>query len=257
MDCPYPHRREKQAAEHRDTPSDLPGTMSADLVVNTTAGAFVAGLLTSVHCVGMCGPLGCMLAGRQTASPQLAFGAYHLSRVLAYGTLGLMAGMIGQAPIRAMMSSPLVLLPWLLVVALIAIGFGLDRKLPRPKFLTKWLFRSKLRLAQRPPLVAGSLLGLLTPLLPCGPLYLMIGLAAVSGSALAGAEFTVAFALGTVPLLWLSHQPLAHWRQRLSPANLTRMRGAIAFVSAALIAWRLQGTLPFGEASVVTCPLCP
>ena len=230
--------------------------MSANIVVNTTAGAFVAGLLTSVHCVGMCGPLGCLLAGRQSPSPQLAFGAYHLSRVLAYGALGLVAGVLGQAPIQAMMGSPLVLFPWLLVLALIAIAFGLDRKVPRPKFLTKWLFRSRLRLAQRPPIVAGGLLGFLTPLLPCGPLYLMVGLAAASGSAAAGAEFTIAFALGTVPLLWLSHQPLAHWRQRLTPANLATMRTVIALVSAAIIAWRLQGTLPFNNTPVATCPLC-
>ena len=95
-------------------------------------------------------------------------------------------------------------------------------------------------------------------LLPCGPLYIMVGLAAVSGSPIAGAEFTMAFALGTVPLLWLSLQPLAHWRQRLSPTGLATMRGTIAFVSAAIIAWRLQGTLPFGEAqAATTCPLCP
>ncbi len=232
--------------------------MSADLVVNTTAGAFVAGLLTSVHCVGMCGPLGCLLVGRQSnSSPQWAFSAYHASRVISYGLLGLAAGFIGQAPIERMLASPLVLLPWLLVVALIVIGFGLDRKLPRPKFLTKWLFRSKLRLSQRPPIVSGGLLGFLTPLLPCGPLYLMVGLAAVSGSPIAGAEFTMVFALGTVPLLWLSLQPLAHWRQRLSPTHLATMRGTIAFVSAAIIAWRLQGTLPFSEAPVATCPLCP
>ena len=232
--------------------------MNPDVVVNTTAGAFVAGLLTSVHCVGMCGPLGCLVGGRQSASsPHLAFGAYHASRILAYGGLGAAAGIIGQAPIQALVRSPLVVLPWLLVIALIAIGFGLDRKLPRPQFLTKWLFRSKLRLAQRPPLVAGGLLGMLTPLLPCGPLYLMVGLAAVSGSALAGAEFTIAFALGTVPLLWLSQQQLSLWRQRLAPITLMRLRGGIALLSAGIIAWRLQGTLPFNEASVTTCPLCP
>ena len=85
----------------------------------------------------------------------------------------------------------------------------------------------------------------------------MIGLAAVSGSAAAGAEFTAAFALGTIPLLWLSHQPLAHWRQRLTPQALFRLRGGIALLSAAIIAWRLQGTLPFNETTTVSCPLCP
>ncbi len=231
--------------------------MTPDLAVNTTAGAFVAGLLTGVHCVGMCGPMGCLLAGGKSGSSQAAFASYHFTRVAAYGLLGALAGLLGRGPMQAIAVSPLALLPWLLVVALLAIGFGLDRKLPRPKFLAAWLFRSRLRLAQRPPVVAGGLLGGLTPLLPCGPLYIMIGLASVTGSAQAGAEFTIAFALGTVPLLLLAQQPLAHWRQKLSPAALGRVRGGLALSSAALIAWRLQSTLPMNEAAAVSCPLCP
>ena len=109
--------------------------MNADLVVNTTAGAFVAGLLTSVHCVGMCGPVGCLLASSQAKSSQLAFGGCHAARIVAYGGPGVVAGLVGQAPMKAIAASPLILLPWLLVVALVAIGFGLDRKLPRPKFI--------------------------------------------------------------------------------------------------------------------------
>ncbi len=234
--------------------------MSPDLaVVNTTAGAFVAGLLTSIHCVGMCGPVACLLAGsgKTATTHHLQTAAYHGGRILAYGVLGLAAGMIGQAPLQSLAGSPLVLLPWLLVIALVIIGLGWDRMLPRPKFLMAWLIRSKLRLAQRPPVVAGGLLGILTPLLPCGPLYLIIGLAAVSGSATAGAEFTMAFALGTVPLLFLTQAPIARWRHRLTPATLGQLRTALALVSAAVIAWRLQGTLPFNAASATTCPLCP
>lgn len=237
---------------------------ATDLAVNTIAGAFVAGLLTSLHCVGMCGPLGCFLAGsgkNPTASgPGVSlapFGAYHAMRLLSYGSLGFAAGWVGQAPLRALAASPLVLLPWLLVLALILIGLGLDRKLPRPKFLMTWLFRSRLKLAQRPPMIGGGLLGLLTPLLPCGPLYIMVGLAAITGSAHAGAEFMVAFALGTIPLLWLTQAPLAYWRHRFNPQHLTRARATLAFLSAAVIAWRLQGTLPFNEVPVATCPLCP
>lgn len=231
--------------------------MSPDMVVNTTAGAFMAGLLTSVHCAGMCGPMACLIgAQRSTDSRHLPFAAYHGCRIFAYGLLGIAAGFIGREPLQALAGSPLVILPWLLVLALLIIGLGLDRKLPRPKFVMKWLFRSRLRLAQRPPVVAGALLGGLTPLLPCGPLYLIVGLAAVTGSPQAGAEFTMAFAVGTVPLLWLTQFPLAHWRHRLTPSHLAKARAALALISAVVIAWRLQGTLPFNETPVATCPLC-
>lgn len=232
--------------------------MNADMAVNTTAGAFLAGLLTSVHCIGMCGPVACLLGGnRPSGAVHVACGAYHGARVFAYGLLGMVAGLLGQVPIQLLGGSGLMMLPWLLVLALLVIGVGWDRKLPRPKFVMAWLFRFRLCLNRRSPLVAGALLGLLTPLLPCGPLYLMLGLAAVTGSAGAGAEFTVAFALGTIPLLLLAQLPLAHWRQRLAPHTLTKVRCGLALLSAVIIAWRLQGTLPFGEVSSVTCPLCP
>lgn len=231
--------------------------MNESILVNTAAGAFVAGLLSSVHCVGMCGPLSCMMGSAKSKGVIGRFGSYHGGRLLSYTLIGLAVGWIGRAPLDAVMGSPVVLVPWMLVVALVLIGFGLDRKLPRPRWLSAWLFRSKLRLAQRSPVIAGGLIGLLTPLLPCGPLYLMIGVAALSGSASSGGEFMASFALGTMPLLWASQLPLAHWRQRWSPETLGRLRGALALLSASVIVWRLQGTLPFVETSVVSCPLCP
>ena len=92
---------------------------------------------------------------------------------------------------------------------------------------------------------AAAALGLATPLLPCGPLYFLVALALLSGSALRGVEFMLAFGLGTDPLLWLA-QSQFHWvRQKLSPLWLNRTRIALALVTAATISWRLRATLGF------------
>jgi uncharacterized protein len=97
----------------------------------------------------------------------------------------------------------------------------------------------------RPRTQTAAALGLATPLLPCGPLYFLITLALLSGSALRGTEFMLAFGLGTVPLLWLA-QTQFHWvRQKLSPLWLNRTRASLALITAALIAWRLRATLGF------------
>ena len=101
-------------------------------------------------------------------------------------------------------------------------------------------------------LLCAAALGFATPLLPCGPLYFLIALALLAGSAARGAEMMLAFGLGTVPLLWLA-QAQFHWvRRRLSPLWLNRTRVALALVAAATIGWRLRATLglpgpdPFG-----------
>ena len=92
---------------------------------------------------------------------------------------------------------------------------------------------------------AAAALGLATPLLPCGPLYFLVALALLSGSALRGVEFMLAFGLGTVPLLWLAQSQFQWVRQKLSPLWLDRTRIILGCSSALVIGWRLRATLGF------------
>ena len=97
---------------------------------------------------------------------------------------------------------------------------------------------------------SAAVLGLATPLLPCGPLYFLISLALLSGSALHGAETLLAFGLGTVPLLWLA-QTNYHWlRLRLGPVWLARAQTTLALLVATVLVWRLRGTLGLGGPAV-------
>lgn len=230
--------------------------------VNTVAGAFVAGLVTSLHCAGMCGPLAC-LTGRPGSPRQStqSFTAYQVSRTASYGVLGFAAGAVGGAPLRLLMQSPAVILPWCLAVILVALGLGLDKRVPKPAAFGAFLFRLRLGLGKRPPVVEALLLGALTPLLPCAPLYLMAGLAALSGSGASGAQFMIAFAMGTAPLLWLSQRGWGKLRLAVSPQCLARLQRGLALVTALLIAVRLKDTLPFLSAQEIvthpSCPLCP
>jgi sulfite exporter TauE/SafE len=97
----------------------------------------------------------------------------------------------------------------------------------------------------RPRLQVAGVMGLATPLLPCGPLYFLIALAALSGSALRGSEFMLAFGLGTVPLLWLVQANFSWVRSRLSPVGIARVQTAMALVAAVVLSWRLRGSLGF------------
>lgn len=215
--------------------------------VNSPAAAFVAGLITSLHCAGMCGPLACALmpVRGDSADAQTVSTTYHLARLASYAVLGAIAGGLGGLPLTFVSGSFLRWFPWLLVFFFLALAFRLDRHLPKPAALGRLTLRLSAAFRRRSRVEAAAALGFATPLLPCGPLYFIIALALLSGSALRGVEFMLAFGLGTVPLLWLA-QTQFHWvRQKLSPLWLDRTRLALALTTAVVLGWRLRGTLGF------------
>ncbi|MFP4069662.1 MAG: sulfite exporter TauE/SafE family protein [Verrucomicrobiota bacterium] len=217
--------------------------------------ALIAGLVTSVHCVGMCGPLSCAFAPSKPsdASPQLILTSYHLSKLLSYGVIGLLAGAFGGLVVRAVGESWLNYLPWVLVVFFLAVGFRLDRHLPKPKWLGNAYARITRRFGRTRKPVTAAVIGLATPLLPCGPLYMIFGLAMFSGSALRGAEFAVGFGLGTLPLLWLAQSQFMRLNGRLNSAWLSRIQRTVAVVAALVVAWRLRTTLGIEGAEDWVC----
>jgi sulfite exporter TauE/SafE len=225
--------------------------------IQSPAAAFVGGLITSLHCAGMCGPLACavMPVRKDQADGQTVATVYHLSRLSAYAVLGALAGGLGRAPLAWFSQSALRWLPWATVLFFIALALRWDRFLPKPtgpaRLLGQWLPALRGQSRTR----AAAALGFVTPLLPCGPLYFLLTLALLSGSALRGAEFMLAFGLGTVPLLW-AVQSHWHWlRTRLSPVWLNRLRLGLALGAALVAGWRLRGTFGLGgpDPSALLC----
>ena len=189
--------------------------------VESAAAALLAGLGTGAHCALMCGPLACAFKVNPVA--------YHLGRLLSYTCAGALCGLLGQAG-RLGFSSPLArLAPWALFVVLVLMALGVDRRLPVPGFV--------LRLALKVRLMRS--LGWLSPLIPCGPLWLMLGAAAASGAASEGAVLLLCFSAGTV----LVYAPLlAGWSRvqgRFSSDWIARTRMFLIWSAVALMAWRL------------------
>lgn len=180
--------------------------------------------------------------------------AYHCARLTAYTTIGAICGAIGQQPLAWFFDSPAVFLPWILVGVFLVLALGLEKRLPRPPALLRFAARLRFRTARMTPVRSGLALGLVTPLLPCGPLYLLFGAALLTGSAARGAEFALAFGIGTVPLLWAMQHGFHRLRARLTPTTMSRVRRSLALVSAIILAWRLQGTLPAARAEAVSAP---
>lgn len=140
---------------------------------------FVIGLLSGVHCIGMCG--GIMLTQKNAV-------AYNAGRLLSYTALGAMFGALGTViTYDAQFKSMLFTICGGLVVIIGLMMWGVPFLRQISPELTK-----PCRFKGGRPLV----IGLLTGLMPCGALASMWLFAAASGSAAKGAESMFAFGLG-------------------------------------------------------------
>jgi len=205
----------------------------------------------------MCGPLSCALFGSHAKSQresQLAGGVYHLGRLISYTLIGGVLATIGRSAAKTMFTSaPGRALPWAFFVLFLIMGFGLDRFIPQSRFLSGLLFR--LRINTMPKIRLGAIFGLLTPFIPCGPLYAVFAVSLFADSFLDGAKLMTAFAFGTMPLYWLLQSQYFRLQVRFSPSKLRWARQGLALVSALLIALRAIANDGAGLAKV-TCIFC-
>lgn len=222
----------------------------------TIAAALVTGLVTSVHCVAMCGPLACSVgkAGQGETRTLMAYLGYHGGRLIAYSSIGALCGAIGQQPLRWIFNTPAVVLPWMLVGLFLITALGLWKKLPRPRFVDRLVARARFTSFKLSAGRGALVMGLLTPLLPCGPLYLLFAATLLSGSALRGAEFALAFGMGTVPLLWVAQQGFSRLRESMPALRFGQLQRTLAIVATVVMVWRLHDTLPDFGAPIEAAP---
>ena len=164
--------------------------------------AFFLGLVGSLHCVGMCGPLALALptTGHTRAAFLTGRAAYNLGRITTYCALGAVFGLIGQTFALAGLQR------WVSFIAGVAILLALISSsrfalgVPAAKLVT-WLKAGLAKLFLRRTLSSLFTLGLLNGLLPCGLVYIACAAATASGRVVTGIESMFAFGLGTVPMM--------------------------------------------------------
>lgn len=204
--------------------------------------AFIAGVITSPHCVGMCGPLGCLFLGQKNkpANNFLAHASYHSMRALSYCIIGATAGFIGNRLLQFMGITPIQYFPWFLAAFLFFFALGLEKYLPKPKWMGPIFVKISQKIRQAPNSLSGAALGLVTPFLPCAPLYLVFWTALLSGSPLFGAEISLGFALGTMPLLFIAQSQLSRLRAKLKPQTFLKLQRGLALLAGLIVVWRIM-----------------
>jgi len=168
--------------------------------------AFLFGLISSFHCIGMCGPIAMMLPvdRNNPAKKVTQIITYHLGRLSAYGSIGLFFGLLGRGFFLAGIQQQLSIF---IGVAMILIILIPEKVFANYNF-SKPIFRVISKIKQ----TLGShfknksykslfIIGLLNGFLPCGMVYVALFGAIAMQSASLGVLYMVLFGLGTVPMM--------------------------------------------------------
>lgn len=166
--------------------------------------ATLMGLMGSVHCVAMCGPILLAIPYNNTSRWVNFFKnlIYHFGRIMVYVILGILIVLVGKTGGLFIDHQKVSLWIGIIMVSLsIYALFGFRFK-KYDSFYKKVinLFSKvfgKFYQSRFFPLLAGMLNGIL----PCGMVYVALGVSANANSIMEGSKFMMFFGLGTVPLL--------------------------------------------------------
>lgn len=181
---------------------------------------FVIGILTSVHCVAMCGGInlsqsissgedysGCDQHNQSKKIDLRPALQYNLGRVISYSAIGFLLGFVGMViggksgmGISAIFQGVLKIIAGIFMVIMGINMLGIfpwlrHLNLRMPKRFARKIYEKKTTSRQ------AFVVGLLNGLMPCGPLQSMQIVALASGNPFAGAFAMFLFSLGTVPLM--------------------------------------------------------
>ena len=150
--------------------------------------SFVFGAVNSLHCACMCGPLALAFQGGTRGAL-----AYHITRTTSYTSIGVVLGGLGSVLGSQQLGTPTAYVAFVLAAGLIVLAPVGERGALSIPGLGSALQNAMARTRQWSATKRAGLLGLFTPLLPCGLLW----------AALAGA--TVAVTLTVVVAAQMAH----------------------------------------------------
>lgn len=168
--------------------------------------AIILGLMGSLHCVGMCGPIAFMLPVNRTNNLKKfsQIFIYHFGRLLAYGIIGLIFGLLGKGLYVFGMQQKLSIAIGVLMIIVVLIPYKTFSRYNLSKPVYKLISKVKNRLGQELKKKTPDTfltIGFLNGFLPCGLVYMALFGAIAMGSALEGSLYMMLFGLGTVPLM--------------------------------------------------------
>ena len=168
--------------------------------------AFIFGLISSFHCIGMCGPIAMMLpVDRSNEVKKITqIITYHIGKLTAYGTLGLIFGLLGRSFYLAGMQQQLSIIVGILMILVAVIPERVFAKYNFSKPVYRVITKVKSSLGQQfknKSYKSLFTIGLLNGFLPCGMVYVAIFGAIAMQSVSLGVLYMLLFGIGTIPML--------------------------------------------------------
>lgn len=163
------------------------------------------GLVSSFHCVGMCGPLALALPVHhlQKAQQAIAIVLYNIGRVITYSLIGGLFGLAGRSIYIAGFQQWFSITIGIVILMLAILNYFLNNPLS-PKWLSSFHYTIQGlmgRLLKSPRQYHYLLLGMANGLLPCGMVYLAIAATLSASSVSESILFMASFGAGTLPAM--------------------------------------------------------
>ena len=168
--------------------------------------ALILGLLSSLNCIGMCGPIAMMLPLDRTneAKRVLQLLLYHTGRLFSYGMLGAFFGIAGKILSLAGIQQQLSIIAGIAIIIIVMIP---EKKFAQYNFskpVYRVIFKIKTGLGNRLKQRNNKtffMIGLLNGLLPCGLVYAALFGAIAMQDVSYGVVYMILYGVGTIPLM--------------------------------------------------------
>lgn len=170
--------------------------------------AIIFGLISSFHCIGMCGPIAMMLPvdRNNEAKKIMQLVIYHLGRLVAYSTLGIIFGILGKGFFLAGMQQQLSILVGIIMIIIAVVPEKTLAQYNFSKPVYKIISKVKSNLGKQfksKTYKSFFTIGLLNGFLPCGMVYVALFGALAMPTIHYSILYMLLFGLGTVPMMSL------------------------------------------------------
>ncbi|WP_343617848.1 sulfite exporter TauE/SafE family protein [Flavobacterium sp.] len=168
--------------------------------------ALFLGLISSLHCVGMCGPIAMMLpVDHQNEAKKITqILTYHFGRLTAYGVIGLIFGLLGRGFFLAGMQQKMSIIIGIAMIVIVLIPEKVFAQYNFSKPVYRIISKIKFHLGsqfKKKSYKSLFTIGLLNGFLPCGMVYAALFGAIAMQSAGLGVTYMLLYGLGTIPLM--------------------------------------------------------
>ncbi len=168
--------------------------------------ALIFGLISSLHCIGMCGPIAMMLPvdRNNPAKKVIQIMIYHLGRLTAYASLGFVFGVLGKGFYMAGIQQQLSIVVGVLMITIAIVPEKVFMKYNFSKPVYRAISKVKTSLGsqfKRKSADALFTIGLLNGFLPCGMVYAALFGAIAMQDVTLGVSYMLLYGLGTIPMM--------------------------------------------------------